>query len=192
MAEFRATASSIVDRYLDVQQDVLETFVDRQHLAKLGKPTLVGQRRVPGLRLDDDRLLAVMGAILRYKHLATAGTFRTKDLHASVAHSLGRTVEDYKLSQLRYDLGKLRAKGLVEKVPGTQTYRMTKEGYQIAILFLKLKERLLAPLVSGIMEPQAADRQFPKERCSKLDRSYQRIESALTQLCRDLGIRICA
>ncbi len=48
-----------IDNYLDIQQDILETFVDRGQLQKLAKPTLTPTgKRIPGLKLDNPRQLA--------------------------------------------------------------------------------------------------------------------------------------
>src|SRR5262249_32985547 len=120
-------------RYLQAQHDVLATYLDRGQPERLRQPTVSPTgRRTPGLRLDDIRLLAVWHALTCIVHLVGHGTFRTKDLLDSVRCTLDRP--DYKLSQLRYDLSKLRGKGLVERVPGTQRYRLTAEAYSIGVL----------------------------------------------------------
>src|SRR5512135_1754327 len=121
--------------YLDVPQDVLETFVDRGQLERLRQPTVSPSgRRTPGLKLDDPRLRAVLQALTCFALLAGRGRFRTTDLHATSAEALGKTTETYTLGQLRYDLAKLRGKGLVERVAGTQSYRLPTQGYRIAVL----------------------------------------------------------
>jgi hypothetical protein len=57
----RNRRSEIVDNYHDIQQDVLETFVDRGQLRKLAEPTVFPSgKRIPGLKLDHPRQLAVM------------------------------------------------------------------------------------------------------------------------------------
>src|SRR5512143_3729722 len=64
LPELRQTMAAANNRYLDVQQDVLETFVDRGQLERSRQPTVSpGGRRTPGLKLDDPRLLAVMQAL---------------------------------------------------------------------------------------------------------------------------------
>ncbi len=68
--------SGINDRYLAIQQDVLETYVDRGQLARLRQPTITPSgRRTPGLKLDDPRLLAVMQALTCFVHLSRGGRF---------------------------------------------------------------------------------------------------------------------
>src|SRR5438034_718920 len=62
----RDKMAAVIDNYLDVQQDILETFVDRGQLRKLTKPTLTPTgKRIPGLKLDNPRQLALMHALVR-------------------------------------------------------------------------------------------------------------------------------
>ena len=66
----RNTLSAIIDNYLNVQQDILETFVDRGQLRRLAEPTITPTgRRIPGLRLDHPRQLALMHALVRFAHI---------------------------------------------------------------------------------------------------------------------------
>jgi hypothetical protein len=193
LAKLRRLLHPINQRYLDVQQDVLETFIDRDELRQLSRPSISPSgRRTPGLRVDDPRLLAVMQALTRFAPLTHAGVFRTKDLHPFVAHNLGKTTDTYKLSQLRYDLAKLRAKGLVEKLPGTQSYRLTSQGYRICLLFLKLFHRFYAPLTTAILQPFHGDRQIPSDRQATLDRFYAAVDRALNDLTEHLGLTSAA
>src|SRR6516162_3817665 len=60
LAVLRERLSAINDSYLNVQQDILETFVDRGQLRKLAQPTITPTgKRIPGLKLDHPRQLAV-------------------------------------------------------------------------------------------------------------------------------------
>ena len=78
LPQLRQKLSSIVDNYLQVQQDILETFVDRGQLRKLSQPTLLANgKRIPGLKLDHPRQLALMHALLRFSHIAAESTFTT-------------------------------------------------------------------------------------------------------------------
>ena len=65
--------SEIVDHYHEVQQDVLETFIDRGQLRKLAEPTILPTgRRIPGLKLNHPRQLAVMHSLVRFANIAGA------------------------------------------------------------------------------------------------------------------------
>ena len=175
------------DRYLQVQQDVLETYVDRGQLERLRQPSVSPRgRRTPGLRVDDPRLLAVLHALVCFVNLVGKGCFRTAQLLADVRQALRAPA--YRLSQLRYDLGKLRGKGLVVRLPGSQNYQLTSEGGRLAVLYLKLAERVYGPLTAGIGEPVAGDVELPRHRRGKSDRLYVAVDQALEKLVKHFGI----
>ena len=191
LPELRQTRAASHERYLEVQQDVLETFVDRGQLDQLRQASVSPSgRRTPGLKLDDPRLLAVLQALVCFALLAGRGRFRTTDLHQAAATALGKTIESYTLGQLRYDLAKRRVKGLVERIAGTQTYRLPSAGYRIAVLYLKLFHRIDAPLTAGIMEPVPWDEHLPPEHRAALDRLYVAVDRALNQLFESVGLRL--
>ena len=187
----RDKLSAIIDRYHDVQQDILESFIDRGQLLKLTQPTVLSNgKRVPGLKLDHPRQLALMQALVRFSHLAAQDSFSTAEVHADTAGALGRTTADYTLASLRYDLSKLRAKGLVERLNKSRRYRLTSEGYRICVVYLKLFEKIYAPLASAILKPFKPDSQLQSARTSLLDRLYRTVVSALDLLVDAVGIKV--
>jgi hypothetical protein len=188
LPRLRAVLQQGTDRYLEVQQDVLETFVDRGTLQRLHEPTVTATgRRTPGVKLTDRRLLAVMGALVCFRFLAGLGTFRTRDLLSQAAKLLGAT--DYSLGRLRYDLSKLLAKGLVLKIHGTHTYQLTPNGFRLCVLHLKLFHKVYAPLTAAVWEPVPADARLPEEKRSELDRLYVAVDQALQALHDRIGLR---
>jgi hypothetical protein len=190
LPQLRQRLSGIIDRYLEVQQDILETFVDREQLHQLTQPTILPNgRRIPGLKLDQPRQLAVMHSLLRFCYLAAEGTFTTRDLYPQTLQALQMTPEQYKLASLRYDLWKLRAKGLVEKIAHSRRYRLLAHGYQICLVFLKLYEKIYAPLTAGILQPFAADQSIPREKITALDRRYAAVIQALDDLVDVVGLK---
>ena len=190
LPQLQQKLSSIADNYLSVQQDILETFVDRGQLRQLSQPTfLPNGRRIPGLKLDHPRQLALMHALLRFSHIAAGNTFTTVELHPQTAEALACSIDDYRLSSLRYDLSKLRAKGLVEKIPRSRRYRLLPDGYRICLVFLKLFERIYAPLTAVLLRPFPADHKLQQQHLSQLDRLYQRVTSALDDLVQAVGLK---
>lgn len=191
--ELRTAMAAVTDRYLTVQQDILETFVDRGQLRRLAEPTrLPNGKRIPGLKLDHPRQLALMHALVRFAHIAAGDTFTTRDLHEPTAAALDMPPDQYRLASLRYDLSKLRAKGLVERVPHSRRYRLLPHGYSICLLFLKLFERVYAPLIAGLLRPVTADARLAEEKRHWLDRLYQRIVTDLDALLQAVGLRTAA
>ena len=126
LPQLRQRMSEIIDHYHDAQQDILETFIDRGQLQKLAEPTtLTNGKRIPGLKLDHPRQLAVMHALVRYANIAAGSTFTTADLYppAGIGRSRASPVPIL-FASLRYDLSKLRAKRLVDKLPHSRRYRL--------------------------------------------------------------------
>ena len=190
LPKLRQKQSAIIDRYLDVQQDILETFIDRGQLLKLTQPTVYSNgKRIPGLKLDQPRQLALMHALVRFSHIAASDSLSTAEIHADTAKALNRSTTDYTLASLRYDLSKLRAKGLVERLDKSRRYRVTAEGYRICVVYLKLFEKLYAPLTGGILKPFKEDRLVPDVKTSPLDKLYRSVVKALDQLADAVGLK---
>ena len=185
----RDKLSAINNNYLNIQQDILETFVDRGQLQRLTKSTITATgKRIPGLKLDNPRQLALMHALVRFAQIPPANTFSTGEILPHVIAALGPAAERYSLASLRYDLSKLRAKGLVERLPRSRRYRLPAKGYSVCLIFLKLFDRVYAPLTAALLHPIAADQALTNGKRSPLDRLYQRLTDTLDHLLRALGL----
>lgn len=190
LPQLREKMSSVIDNYQNVQQDILETFVDRGQMRRLAEPTvLTNGKRIPGLKLDHPRQLALMHALVRFSHIAAQNTFTTSEIYADTLTALEVSSQDYSLASLRYDLSKLRAKGLVERVPRSRRYRLLRNGYSICLVFLKLFERIYAPLTAGLLRPFSADTKLQQQKRSQLDRLYQQVVDDINQLMDEVGLR---
>jgi hypothetical protein len=190
LPQLRDRLSSICDNYLNVQQDILESFVDRGQLHHLIQPTVLPSgKRIPGLKLDHPRQLALMHALVRFAHIAAGNTFTTAELYPYVLAALQMSANQYSLASLRYDLRKLRAKHLVEKLPKSRHYRLCPQGYSICLVFLKLFERVYAPLTTGLLQPYRADSKLQDYKRTQLDRLYQKIVDDLDELLHAVGLK---
>jgi DNA-binding transcriptional ArsR family regulator len=113
----------------------------------------------------------------------------TRELHTRVVarHHLAAT--EYRISQLRYDLSKLRAKGLVERVGKTRRYRLTPIGLKLGVLLVKLRTRFLGPLTSLIRQ---TDANAAPRHSDPVNAAYREIDTALDHLSAALGIQLAA
>ena len=170
-------------RYLEVQAELLASTVDGGALASLARPVVVGTRRVPGLKLEDDRVIRLLEALLH------PGTFvadwTSREVHARVLARHRLTDSDYRLSQLRYDLGKLRAHHLVERLGTSRRYRLTASGLKLGVLLVKLRTRLLGPLASLASDEQS---RRPTRTTSEVEAAFRQVDAALDHLCATLGL----
>ena len=190
LPQLRQKLTAINDSYQNIQQDILETFVDRGLLHKLAAPTVLPNgKRIPGLKLDHPRQLALMHALVRFAHVAAGSSFTTAEIHPYVAEALGGSTSTYSLASLRYDLSKLRAKNLVEKLPHSRRYRSPPSGYSACLIFLKLFERIYAPLAAGLLCPLSGDHRLQQNKRTQLDRLYQRVIDDLDKLFHAVGLK---
>jgi hypothetical protein len=175
------------ERCLAEQAEVLASAVDTGQLAALAAPTLIGQRRVPGLKLHDDRVIRLLETLLHPGGFVRDWTSR--ELHTRVVARHRLICDDYRLSQLRYDLSKLRAKGLVERIGKSRRYRLTPIGLKLGVLLVKLRLRLLGPLASLIRQPNIYS---SLRRSNSVDAAYRAVDAALDRLSAALGLQHAA
>lgn len=173
-------------RYLDAQAELLDSSVDTGQLAALAAPTMVGKQRVPGIKLHDQRVMRLLDVALHPGGLLRDWTSR--ELHARICERERISEADYRLTQLRYDLRKLRAKGLVERMGKSRTYRLTTQGVKLGTLLVKLTKRLFGPLCTQAL----ASNHRPAQHPSPLETALRQVDAALDHLCATLGIAIAA
>jgi hypothetical protein len=97
--------------------------------------------------------------------------------------------DQYNLAALRYDLSKLRAKRWSRKLPQSRRYRLCPQGYCICLVFLKLFERIYAPLAAGLFQPYRADSKLEVHKRTQLDRLYQKVLDDLEELVDAVGLK---
>ena len=141
---YQRRLAATTDRYLAQQAELLDSTVDTGALTRLASPITIAARRVPGIKLHDERGIRLLETLLHSGGLV--GDWTTRDLHERVLsrHRLGE--QDYTIGQLRYDLGKLRAHGLAERLGTSRRYRLSRDGVRLGALLVKVRTRLLGPI----------------------------------------------
>ena len=168
---------------LALHAELLASPVDTGQLAALAAPTLIGQRRIPGLKLHDDRLIRLLETLLHPGGFV--GHWTTRELHARILARHQLSDGNYRLGQLRYDLSKLRAKGLVERMGTSRRYRLTPLGLKLGVLLVKLRTRLLGPLATLVTNTNP--HHLPA-RHNSVDAAFREVDTALDHLSVALGL----
>jgi len=172
------TTQRAVDNFLDFQAELLNNSPDTGAFAELAKPVFIGTRRIPGLKLQDKRLIRLLDVLLHDG--ASLSTWTTSQLQTMVLKKYHLTQQEYTLSQLRYDLSKLRAHGLVEKISARRLYRLTATGVKLGILFVQFHKRLAGPLTSiSLGKVPVSAKHVPG---SKVEKQIRKISHQLDQL----------
>jgi hypothetical protein len=104
--------------------------------------------RIAGLRLGDRRAHALLQVLLIFRLLP--GGFTNRDLRGLLAQLLGKP--RITAGQMSYDLRRLRAHGLITRIPHTHRYRVTDTGLHHAMLLTHVHNRLLEPGLAQLTE----------------------------------------
>jgi hypothetical protein len=116
---------------------------------RIAHPSVQDGRRAPALRFGDPRVQALAGALAHT--LVAAVGITNRSLRAQMPALQGGGT--YTASQASYDLTRLRAKGLIDRLPGRNIYRITPDGQRFAVFYTKLHNRLLRPLMAADHPP---------------------------------------
>jgi hypothetical protein len=120
---------------------------DPATLESIVLPSVHDGQRAPGLRFGDPRTMALLGSIAAFAHVI--GGLTNKSLRAQMtAHWRA----DYSSSRATYDLRRLRLKGLIERVEGTNTYRVTSHGLRVSAFFTQLASRVIVPALTDLAD----------------------------------------
>jgi hypothetical protein len=135
--------------------------------------------RIAGLRLGDRRAHALLQALLVFRLLPNG--FLNRDLRCLLAGLLGRGPAEISAAQISYDLRRLRAHGLIARVPRSHRYRVTDTGLHHAMLITHLHTRILQPGLAQLTDPNPP----APTALRTAARDYQR---ALDQLTEEAGL----
>ncbi|HTH92515.1 hypothetical protein [Mycobacterium sp.] len=133
--------------------------------------------RIAGLRLGDRRAHALLQALLMFRLLPNG--FANRDLRSVLTQLLGR--DAITAGQMSYDLRRLRAHGLITRIPRSHRYRLTDIGLHHAMLLTHVHTRLLLPGLAQLADP---DPPAP----STLRTAANNYRRALDQLTQDIGL----
>ena len=102
---------------------------------------------MPGIKIHDTRMRLM--EVLLHGGSQLAGR-RTAQLYAAVLDAFGITPPAYSLTQLRYDVRKLRAHGFLERQGLSYSNRFTTKGVKVAELFVLFQKRVCGPLANTL------------------------------------------
>jgi hypothetical protein len=100
------------------------------------------------MRFPDPRVQALLAACCALA-LRPAG-FTSRDLRHILAPQLGKDPEDMSGGQISYDLRRLRAHQIIERIPHSRNYQVTAGGLSTALFFTRLTRRVIIPGLADI------------------------------------------
>ena len=174
----RERFQQITDRFAQTQAQHLNVHGQFDVLARLAKPVFQGKTKVAGIKLENTRLMRLLELLLQ----GAGGHFRkwtTAQLHAAILDAYNVKPKVYTLSQLRYDVRKLRLHGLIERVPKSYAYRFSPKGTKLSILLVQLRKRIYGPLGFGLFRTRPNPDFMPD---SRFEKAYLKVENAMDEV----------
>jgi hypothetical protein len=141
----RRTGEQVNDRFLAALGEGSPGLPDIATLQAIVLPTTHDGQRAPGLRFGEPRVMALFASIASFEHVTRGLTNAGLREHMADLYD-----PDYNSRQATYDLRRLRLKGLIERVAGTHTYRVTARGRAIATFFTRLAARVVVPVLTEL------------------------------------------
>jgi hypothetical protein len=165
------------DRLAGFEAELLNVHVDFPLFQRLALPIAVGQSRIPGIKIHDTRMIRLLEVLL-HGGPQLAG-WRTAQIHRALLAAFGLTTDHYSLTQIRYDLRKLKAHGLLERIGRSYAYRLTDKGIRTAAMFILFHKRVCGPLANSLFNHRPEERTPPP---AKIERAYHQADTAVQKL----------
>lgn len=174
----------LLERFLESLRCLDVGWISDDLLERLPEPCMQGRTRVGGIDVNKPRMRAALAAVIELS-IAPNG-FSAAEHAVRVRNSLGNRIGKYEARHAAYDLKKLRAKGLLEKVSSSsRRYVTTAEGARALAGLVVLREKILKPLLTykGRCKPGSKTAQT-----AKLDSKYQTVQRHMQELFQELRL----
>jgi len=177
LQDVRQTLAAVTDRFAQFEAQALDVHVDFPLFQRLALPIPSGNSKIPGIKIHDTRMLRLMEVLL---HRGTQlGGWRSRQIHESILSAYHLTSESYTLTQLRYDLRKLKAHTLLQRDGHRYAYRLTEKGVRVALLFVLFHQRICGPLANSLFHRKPTQSHAPT---TKLQVAYQKADASIQQV----------
>ena len=174
LAAVRERFLAITDRFASFQAQCLNVHVEFPLLQRLALPITVGTAKFPGIKIHDTRMIRLMEVLLHGG--TTVGGWTAKQIHQAILTTFDLPAARYGLNQLRYDLRKMKAHGLLQRDGKRYAYRLTGKGAKAALTFVLFHKQLCGPLANSLFHHQP-DRQTRPN--SKLEAAYHKADASI-------------
>jgi hypothetical protein len=177
LQHLRQKLIAITDRFAAFEAQSLNVHVDFPLFQKIALPVTSGKTKIAGIKIHDTRILRLMEVLLH------AGTqlngWRSADIHHAILTSFRLSADSYTLTQLRYDLRKMKAHGLLERCGGRYLYRLTDKGTKAALMFVLFHKRVCGPLANSLFHHRPDEILKP---ASKIETAFHKADRAIQQV----------
>jgi hypothetical protein len=174
LERLRQKLVAVTDRFAGFEAQSLNVHVDFPLFQRIALPVTVGKTKIAGIKIHDTRMMRLMEVLL---HGATQlNGWRSAEIHQAILTTFGLSASAYTLTQLRYDLRKMKAHGLLERIGRSYRYCLTDKGAKAALMFILFHKRVCGPLANSLFHHRPDETFKP---ASKIETAYHRADRAI-------------
>jgi hypothetical protein len=177
LAQVRDRLLEVTDRFAAFQAQWLNAHVDFPLLQQLALPIAVGTAKYPGIEIHSTRMIRLMEVLLHSSTVVSGWT--TRQIHQAIMTSFHIGADRYRLNQLRYDLRKLKAHGLLSRDGKRYAYGLTEKGNKVALLFIIFHKQFCGPLANSLFHHQTVPALRPN---SKLEAAFHKADHSIQNI----------
>ena len=156
---------------------MLNAHADVDYFMKHSKPLMIGKTKISAIHVYQERINRMLEILLHDNR--SIGEWKSMQLRDMIVKTFELDEAHYSRNQVTYDLRKLRAHGVVEKLPRTNRYRLTEYGMKIAVAFTVMRKKIYGPLHYSLFYYQVDSTMHTE---SKIERMYRRLDDNLTEI----------
>jgi len=172
----------VTDRFAAFQAEALNVHVDFPLFQRMALSILSGRTRVPGITIHETRMIRLMEVLL-HSGTKIAG-WRMAEIHEAILSAFGLREKSYTITQLSYDLRKMKAHGLVQRDGKRYAYRLTEKGNKAALLFVLFHKRVCGSLAHSLFNAVPQPQSTPG---TKIEAAYRKKDHSIQQVLRLLA-----
>ena len=172
----------ILERFVTRLECVDISFIDAATLEQWPTRSHLAGTPVAGIDINRPRIQAVLKAVVALA--IKPNGFKASELAEQVRQTTEMAGQPYTSRQASYDLRKLRAKGVVQRIPKSLRYEIQTDGLRAAMALLVLRNKVLVPLLAN----QGKRHRGPRSRMHAIDLHYDNIQKEMQHAFNILGI----
>ena len=155
--------------------NALNAHVDFPLFQRLALPITQRNTRIAGIKIHDTRMLCLMETIM---HAGTwLGGWSSALLHKNIVSAY--ELPAYTINQLRYDLRRMKAHGLVERDGKHYHYLLTEKGVEVSAIFVLFHKRVCGPLANSLFQHRPDTLHIID---STLEKAYHRADASIEKI----------
>ncbi len=171
----RQKGIEILDKFAALQANALNAHFDFPLFQRLALPLTQGNTRIAGIKIQDTRMIRSMETIM---HAGTClAGWNCALLHKNIVAAY--ELQEYTLNQLRYDLRKMKAHGLVERCGKHYSYRLTEKGARVVAIFVLFHKRVCGPLANSLFHHRPDKAHIID---SRLEKAYHQADDSIEKI----------